>query len=116
MAPFRGREIVTYHRSWTYLTEFFGLQIAAEIEPKPGIPPSPGHTREVIDAIVSKKVGVIIQEPYYAPSEGQAISERTGAAFVVLPSMVGGAPEALSYPDLFETIVVKLLKTFEAPR
>ncbi len=112
MAPFKGSGIVVYHRSWTYLAEVFGLNVEAEIEPKPGIPPSPGHTKEVMDTIRTKNVRVIVQEPYYAPSEGQAIAERTGAKFVVLPSMVGGAPGAATYLDLFEAIVTRLEGAF----
>ena len=112
MAPYKGSSIVVYHRSWTYLTELFGLVAEAEIEPKPGIPPSPGHTKEVMDTIRSKNVKVIVQEPYYAPSEGQAIAERTGAKFVVLPSMVGGSSDAATYMDLFEAIVTRLEGAF----
>jgi len=43
MAPLKGTKIVTYHNSWIYFAGAFGLEIVENIEPKPGIPPSPAH-------------------------------------------------------------------------
>lgn len=37
---------MSYHRSLPYFCRRFGLQIVAELEPKPGIPPSPAHLAE----------------------------------------------------------------------
>ncbi len=48
LAPFRGRPIVTYHATWRYVAERFGLVADTDLEPKPGIPPSPPHLAEVI--------------------------------------------------------------------
>jgi zinc/manganese transport system substrate-binding protein len=46
MRPFKGQKYVSYHRSWIYFAERFGLVLAGEIEPKPGIPPTAQHTAE----------------------------------------------------------------------
>src|SRR5689334_22970973 len=48
MAPYKGTKIVTYHRSWPNFMEPFGLEVMGYVEPKPGIPPSPSHTVELI--------------------------------------------------------------------
>ena len=48
MAPYKGTKIVTYHRSWPNFMERFGLDVIGYVEPKPGIPPSPSHTLELI--------------------------------------------------------------------
>src|SRR5215831_8508395 len=37
MAPYRGRKIVTYHRSWPNFAKHFGLDVEGYIEPRPGI-------------------------------------------------------------------------------
>src|SRR5215470_16523556 len=49
MAPYRGRKIVTYHRSWPNFAKHFGLNVIGYIEPRPGIPPSPSHTIELVN-------------------------------------------------------------------
>ncbi|MEA2627280.1 MAG: zinc/manganese transport system substrate-binding protein, partial [Candidatus Binatota bacterium] len=41
LAPYRGTKIVTYHKSWEYFTARFGFEVIGEMEPKPGIAPSP---------------------------------------------------------------------------
>ena len=41
MAPYKGRKVVTYHRSWPNFCERFGLNVVDYVEPKPGIPPTP---------------------------------------------------------------------------
>src|SRR5262249_53857073 len=48
MAPFKGTKVVTYHRSWPNFCERFGLDVVGYVEPRPGIPPSPSHTIELI--------------------------------------------------------------------
>src|ERR1700719_2602392 len=48
MKPYAGRKVVTYHRSWPNFAEHFGLNVVGYVEPRPGIPPSPQHTVELI--------------------------------------------------------------------
>ncbi|MDQ6873049.1 MAG: metal ABC transporter substrate-binding protein, partial [Gemmatimonadota bacterium] len=48
LAPYRGSRIVTYHKDFVYLGDRFGLTIVDELEPKPGIAPSPAHLAQVI--------------------------------------------------------------------
>ena len=48
MKPYAGRKIVTYHRSWPNFAEHFGLNVVGYVEPRPGIPPSPQHTVELM--------------------------------------------------------------------
>src|SRR5262249_23055247 len=64
MAPFKATKVVTSHRSWPNFAERFGLTVIGYVEPKPGIPPSPSHTLDVIQAIKDQKIKVILVEPY----------------------------------------------------
>ena len=48
MAPFKGHPVITFHRSWSYLLDWLSLRSVAELEPKPGIPPTPGHVARLI--------------------------------------------------------------------
>ena len=51
MAPYKGTKVVTYHRSFSNFAERFGLDIVDYVEPKPGIPPTPQHTLDLINAM-----------------------------------------------------------------
>jgi zinc/manganese transport system substrate-binding protein len=112
MAPFKGAKVVTYHRSWPNFAERFGLDVVAYIEPKPGIPPSPGHTLEVMQEIKRDNVRVILVEPYFDLKTPNAIARETGAQVLVLTPSVGGVKDASSYIALFDYDIALLVKAF----
>lgn len=100
LAPFKGTKLVTYHESWDYFAEHFKLDVVAQVEPKPGIPPSGAHTDEVIQIVKRDKVPLILHEPYYPGAAPNLIARSTGAKVVKIPQLCGGAPGTDSYIDL----------------
>ncbi|MFA4981437.1 MAG: metal ABC transporter substrate-binding protein [Candidatus Omnitrophota bacterium] len=113
MAPFKGKKIAIYHRSWPYFADRFGLVIACELEPKPGIPPSPGHLKEVIDIMKRDNVKIILMEVFYDEKPAQFVAAQTGAEVVVVPNSVGGTKDAKDYFSLIDTIVEKIAAGFQ---
>jgi zinc/manganese transport system substrate-binding protein len=105
LARFAGKPIVTYHRSWVYFASRFDLKIVGELEPKPGIDPTPGHVAQMIRTVQSNGVRVILQERYYSTRNAQFVAQRTGATVVVAPGSVTHEPAAKDYISLFDTIV-----------
>src|SRR5947199_4632675 len=63
MAPYRGRKVITYHRSWPNFCARFGLVVVDYVEPKPGIPPTPTHTLELINLMKRENIKLILVEP-----------------------------------------------------
>jgi zinc/manganese transport system substrate-binding protein len=112
MAPYRGAKIVTYHRSWSNLAKRFGLNVVGFVEPKPGVPPSPSHTFELIKLMKDQRVKAIVMEPYFDHKTPQSIAERTGAKLVVLYPSVGGAKSGTA--DYFQTFDRNLSTLIEA--
>ena len=108
MAPYKGTKIVTYHRSWPNFMERFGLDVIAYVEPKPGIPPSPGHTIDVIGEMKRQGAKLIVVEPYFDLKTPQAIAMQVGGKVLVLAPSVGGTKEATDYIQLFEYDVSQL--------
>ncbi|NQS90441.1 zinc ABC transporter substrate-binding protein [Patescibacteria group bacterium] len=113
LTPFKGKEIAIYHRSWPYFANRFNLAVACELEPKPGIPPSPGHLKEVIEIIKQKNIKVILMEVFYDEKPARFVAEQAGAKVVIVPNSVGGTKEAKDYFSLIDTIVDKLAKGLE---
>lgn len=103
MAPYKGLKVVTYHRSWPNFADAFGLDVVGYVEPKPGIPPTPQHTLEVINAMRTQNVKIVIVEPYFDLKTPNSIASQTGAKVLVLPPSVGGVPAATDYFKLFDT-------------
>jgi zinc/manganese transport system substrate-binding protein len=106
MKPFAGSAIVTYHLSWSYFANRFNLNVVAEMEPKPGIPPTPGHTLDVIQLIKADKVKVILTEPFYEHQSVRAVAEKTGAKVLIVPN----APDehVKDYIAMLGNVITKL--------
>jgi len=102
MAPYRGRRIVTYHKSWPNFTKRFGLEVIDYVEPKPGIPPSPSHTLELINQMRRENVKLILVEPYFDLKTPNAVARDTGGEVLVLLPSVGGEKEVTDYFKLFD--------------
>jgi zinc/manganese transport system substrate-binding protein len=108
MAPYKGTEIVTYHRSWPNFMERFGLQVIGYVEPKPGIPAPPAHIIDLIGEMKRRNVKLIVVEPYWSLKTPQSIATQTGGQVLVLAPSVGGVKEATDYIQLFEYDVNQL--------
>ncbi|MDO8519452.1 MAG: metal ABC transporter substrate-binding protein [Deltaproteobacteria bacterium] len=107
-ASFRGKKIVTHHKSFSYFVDFTGLTVVDFVEPKPGIPPPPSHIISLIDRIRRDKIPLIITENYYDTQAAKEIAKKTGAKALILPGSVGGAPGVTSYEGLFDYLISKI--------
>lgn len=92
--PFRGMEIIAYHKNWAYFARDFGLTVLGYIEPKPGIPPTPKHVEHTIQLIKDRDVDVMIVATYFEKRKPMTISQKTGIMALFLPLSVGAVPEA----------------------
>jgi len=102
LAPYKGTKLVTYHRSFPNFAERFGLDIVGYVEPKPGIPPSPQHTLDLITDMKRQNVKIVLVEPYFDLKTPNAIGRDTGAEVLVMPPSVGGVKEITDYFTLFD--------------
>src|SRR6266542_3283484 len=102
MAPYSNSKIVTFHDSWPNFAKHFKLDVAGHVEPKPGIPPSPTHTLELINLIQAQKIRVILAEPYFDLKTPNFIASKTGAVVLVFYPSVGGTPDIKDYFSLFD--------------
>lgn len=116
LAPYRGTKIVSYHRTFNYFFERFGLQPVGYIEERPGIPPSPSHVARLIASMKAASVRVIFHESYFDRAASDAIARRTGARVLVLPTSVGGAAQASSYERLIDLLVARFVAAMQGKK
>jgi ABC-type Zn uptake system ZnuABC Zn-binding protein ZnuA len=110
LAPYRGAKIVTYHNSWPNFMRRYGINVVGYVEPKPGVPPSPSHTFELINLMKDQKVKAVVMEPYFDAKTPQSIADRTGAKLVILYPSVGGAKAGTDdYFKLFDYNIAQLV-------
>ena len=109
MQPLRGTPIVTYHKNWVYFVRLFGLEEAATVEPKPGIPPSAKHVAELVQLMRDRNIRIILAANYFSEKEVQGVASKVDATPVIVPLYVGGEPGADDYFELFDLWVDRLL-------
>lgn len=91
--PFRGMEVIAYHKNWAYFARDFGLTVVGYIEPKPGIPPTPKHVEHTIQLIKDRDVDMMLVASYFEKRKPTTISQKTGIKALFLPLSVDAVPE-----------------------
>lgn len=108
LRPCAGCRIATYHRSWNYLLTRFDISLAAELEPKPGIPPSARHLAKLEKDFQERDIRLILQEPFYSRKAADRLASRTGAAVVVRANSTHGSTQAESYLAMLDAVITGL--------
>jgi len=110
--PFRGKSVACYHKEWDYFSREYGVPCADYIEPKPGIPPTPGHVLEVINEMREQHIQVLLSTNYYDRGQVLEVAQKTGAKAVIVPSNTGGAAGITTYFDLMNLWISELGRAF----
>jgi zinc/manganese transport system substrate-binding protein len=114
LEPLRKTKVITYHKSYEYFAAAFGLEVVAQLEPKPGIEPSATHVAHLVQQAKDAGVKMVIIEPYRPRRSAEQLSSAIGAGLVVLPEKTGAVPEAKDYFSLFDSIVKRLTESAKA--
>ena len=108
LAPYRGAKIITYHRDFPYLAQRFGLTTVDELEPKPGIAPSPAHLAQVIGEMKANNAKVILVQPFQNRKTAETVARQTGATVIDAPQQPGAPGNGSSYFDMMDNLVRSL--------
>ena len=114
--PLRGRKVVAYHKNWAYFIQVFGIEIVDYVEPKPGIPPSPGHVARVIRKMKQQQIKVLLAGNYYDSAKVKSVASKVGAVPVIVGLAVGGEEQMKDVFSQFDIIVRRLVKGFAGTR
>jgi zinc/manganese transport system substrate-binding protein len=102
-----GRRFIEYHRTWTYLADRFGMDIAAAVEPLPGIPPTARHLSALSTIINGTSIVGVVFDVYQDQSPLEFLERETGVRAIELPSSCS-EPTPAAYIALFDQIAVAL--------
>ena len=106
--PLEGMKVVTYHKSFSYVSKWLKLDEQGYIENRPGIPPSPDHLAQLIVMMRANKVKLVIVEDFYNRAIADNVAEKAGAVTVSAPSDVGAKKEIKSYFELVDALLAVL--------
>ena len=108
LAPVKGRKLFTRHRTMTYFFDWSGLVPAGELEPRPGVPPPPGHLADLVGVAQREGVKVITVENFYDTKSAEVVARHSGAKIVLIPGDVGAEPGIDSYEKYMDTVVKRI--------
>jgi ABC-type Zn uptake system ZnuABC Zn-binding protein ZnuA len=113
MEPVRGSKVVVFHPVYIYFLTRFGLNQAATVEDRPGIPPSPQHVVNLIRQIKEERIKVILVEPWNDVKLANRIAEEAGAKAFVMASAVGAVKGADNYLAAIDYNITTLAKALQ---
>ena len=105
LAPYQGAAVVTYHKNFVYFADRFGLKLFGNVEPKPGIPPTPRHLSELAESMKQSGVKVVLYQPYYSADASRELASKAGGVAVEIATEAGGLPGTDDVFTKFDTLV-----------
>lgn len=108
-----GKRVLMHHQSFDYFLAACGIECVATLEPKPGVPPTPGHLAQVIELAEREGVKVLLTSSWASSKQARTVADKCGARVVELPTMVGGAEGASGWIEMMELIHRRLCEAFE---
>ncbi len=107
-APVRGARFIDYHRIAPYMAAAFGVELVGDVEPFPGVPPSPAHLTALEQKVRELGVRAVTHTPYDRVDIARSLAEKTGIRAVEIPSEVGAVAEATDYLTLMDALATRL--------
>ena len=96
-ARLKGKSVLTQHATFGYLWEWLGIKSVGDLEPKPGMPPTPGHLERLRAQMSQSAAQAIIIAHHHDKRPAQWLVQQQAAGktpLVILPATV---PEVSSH-------------------
>ena len=100
--------VVVHHKGLSYLCEWLGRKVVADLEPKPGIDPSASYLGQLLTQLEAQPARMVLRVAYQSPRPSEWIAARTSMKAVVLPYTVGGSDQARDLFSLFDDTLARL--------
>lgn len=107
--PLKGKKVIAYHSNFRYLFAWLGIEQVADLEPKPGIPPSSGHLAKLLKRTQKGDVKAIIYAAYQDSRGANWLAKRAKLPVIELPYTVGGNEQAKDLFSLYDDTLTRLL-------
>ena len=99
LAPYAGRDIVTFHDGWAYFAGAYDLTIAGVFAPSPGKEPGPQYLADLHRSTQEHNIKAVFSEPQLSNETLQPFLQDLGLQLYVLDPL-GGAPGRDTYVSL----------------
>jgi ABC-type Zn uptake system ZnuABC Zn-binding protein ZnuA len=109
LLPYAEVKAVSDHNVWPYFAQRFHISLVGFLEPRPGVPPTTKHLRELIRTMQAQGVKLILASSYYDPRHAQFVAQHTSARVVPLANQVGAREGTEDYISMVDYNVRQLV-------
>ncbi|MDO5086933.1 MAG: zinc ABC transporter substrate-binding protein [Comamonadaceae bacterium] len=109
--PLRGLRVATQHSTFDYLWRWLGVDNVADLEPQPGMPPTPGHLQGLLNRTRAQPPRAVVAATYQDPQSAQWLASQLGPAtrLLHLPATVADDADASALSTWFDSLLNALL-------
>jgi len=109
-ANLAGKKVIVYHKNWSYLLKWLGVEVIADLEPKPGLPPTSKHLSHLLSVTRDNAPDAILIANYQDDKGAKWLSNKTGIPVIQLPYTVGGSDQAIDLFSLYNEVLSLIIK------
>ncbi len=104
----KGKQVIVYHKNWSYLLNWLQIENVGDLEPKPGIPPTSKHLASLLNKARSTKPDSILIANYQNDKGARWLSQKSNIPVIELPFTVGGSKPAKDLASLYDEVLTIL--------
>lgn len=112
----QGMKVIAYHSSFRYLFDFANIEQVADLEPKPGLPPTSSHLASLLKRADNGDIAAIVIASYQNQRGANWLAEKSNLPVVVLPLSVGGNEQSNDLFSLYDSILDLLTQAYRAQK
>lgn len=104
----RSKPIVVQHSSFSYLLNWAGMKVIADLEPNPGVPPTMTHLQGVVATVKQQPPVAVVTNWYQNDKGARWLSEEAHVTHLSLPATVDLEGEINDLTKLFDHLLAEL--------
>jgi zinc/manganese transport system substrate-binding protein len=112
----QGMKVIAYHSSFRYLFEFVGIEQVADLEPKPGLPPTSSHLATLLKRVKQGDISAIVVASYQDQRGANWLAEKSNLPVIVLPLSIGGNEQSIDLFSLYNNVLGLLIDEYNAQK
>jgi len=111
-APLRGRSVAAQHTTFGYLWRWLGLRQAADLEPRPGMAPTPGHLQRLLEGLRREPPLAVVVAGFHDPRAARWLAGQLGSSttLLTLPATVAEDADGAALVRWMDELVATLLR------
>ncbi len=106
----KGKQVIVYHKNWSYLLNWLQIENVGDLEPKPGIPPTSKHLANLLNKVRSNKPDYILMANYQSDKGARWLSQKSDIPVIKLPFTVGGSKPVKDLASLYDEAIAILTR------